>query len=167
MSEGNPQYVPLGEYDAPLPEEPEGFFYPVGDPAPTFEPLAWVGPQEREALLARADIFALPSRNEGLPMSVLEAMARGLPVIATPVGGLPELIEDGVNGILVPPGDANALARAILKLSNDPAACAALGRAARQTVLARHSPAVVLPALEEVYAVVTHTDDRSTANEGE
>ncbi len=112
----------------------------------------WVGPQEREALLARADIFALPSRNEGLPMSVLEAMARGLPVIATPVGGLPELIEDGVNGILVPPGDAEALARAILKLAGDQASREALGRAARETILARHSAGVVLPALEEVYA---------------
>ena len=112
----------------------------------------WVGPQEREALLARADIFALPSRNEGLPMSVLEAMARGLPVIATPVGGVPELIGDGVNGLLVPPGDAEALARAILELAGDPARRAALGRAARETILARHSARVVLPALEEVYA---------------
>jgi glycosyltransferase involved in cell wall biosynthesis len=127
----------------------------------------WVGPQEREALLARADIFALPSRNEGLPMSVLEAMARGLPVIATPVGGLLELIEDGVNGVLIQPGDVEALARAILRLANDPAARAALGRAARQTVLARYSTAVVLPVLEEIYAAVTHDDARSTPNEGE
>jgi glycosyltransferase involved in cell wall biosynthesis len=115
----------------------------------------WVGAQEREALLTRADIFALPSRNEGLPMSVLEAMARGLPVIATPVGGVPELIEDGVNGLLVPPADPDALARAILKLADDQEGRAALGRAARETILARHSAAVALPALEHVYATVS------------
>ncbi len=114
----------------------------------------WVGAEAREALLQRADIFVLPSRNEGLPMSVLEAMARGLPVIATPVGGLPELIEDGVNGLLVPPGDANALARAIVKLASDPTARQALGAAARQTILARHSAAVALPMVEQVYAEV-------------
>jgi len=115
----------------------------------------WVGAQEREALLTRADIFALPSRNEGLPMSVLEAMARGLPVIATPVGGVPELIEDGVNGLLVPLADPDALARAILKLADDQEGRAALGRAARETILARHSAAVALPALEHVYATVS------------
>jgi glycosyltransferase involved in cell wall biosynthesis len=120
--------------------------------ADSVEFLGWVGPQEREALFRRADIFALPSRNEGLPMSVLEAMARGLPVIATPVGGVPELIDDGVNGILVPPGDAQALARAIARLASDPAARAALGAAARQTILARHSAAVVLPGVEAAYA---------------
>jgi glycosyltransferase involved in cell wall biosynthesis len=115
----------------------------------------WVGPPEREALFSRADIFVLPSRNEGLPMSVLEAMARGLPVIATPVGGLPELIEDGVNGLLVPPSDPQALTRAILRLADDRERREALGRAARETLLARHSAAVALPALEEVYAAVS------------
>lgn len=118
------------------------------------ELCGWVGPQEREALFSRADIFVLPSRAEGLPMSVLEAMARGLPVIATPVGGLPELIEDGVNGLLVPPSDPQALTRAILKLADDREGREALGRAARETILARHSAAVVLPRLEEVYAAV-------------
>jgi glycosyltransferase involved in cell wall biosynthesis len=112
----------------------------------------WVGPQEREALLARAGIFALPSRNEGLPMSVLEAMARGLPAIATPVGGLPELIADGVNGLLVPPGDVEALASAILRLADDPALRQRLGTAARQTILDRYSAAAARPALERLYA---------------
>lgn len=126
----------------------------------------WVGPQEREALFSRADIFVLPSRNEGLPMSVLEAMARGLPVIATPVGGLPELIEDGVNGLLVPPGDPQALARAILKLADDQEGRDALGRAARETILARHSAAVTLPALEEVYAAVSKKAGLSAATPG-
>jgi len=126
----------------------------------------WVGPRGREALFARADVFVLPSRAEGLPMSVLEAMARGLPVIATPVGGLPELIEDGVNGLLVPPGDPPALARAILKLADNQEARQALGRAARETILARHSAAVALPRLEEVYAAVAKKKALGAATPG-
>jgi glycosyltransferase involved in cell wall biosynthesis len=115
----------------------------------------WVGPLEREALFSRADIFALSSRNDGLPMSVLEAMGRGLPVIATPVGGLPELIEDGVNGLLVPPSDPQALMRAIFELADDQERREALGCAARETILACYSAAVVLPALQNVYATVS------------
>jgi glycosyltransferase involved in cell wall biosynthesis len=126
----------------------------------------WVGPQEREALFSQADVFVLPSRAEGLPMSVLEAMARGLPVIATPVGGLPELIEDGVNGLLVQPREPDGLARAIVKLADDLEARQALGSAARQTILARHSAAAALPRLEEVYAAVAKRAGPSLAVPG-
>jgi len=67
-----------------------------------------------------ADIFVLPSYNEGLPMSILEAGSFGLPVISTPVGGIPEVIEDGVNGYLIEPGDIEALKDRLLLLANGP-----------------------------------------------
>lgn len=66
------------------------------------------------------DLFVLPSLNEGIPLALLEAMYHGTPVIATSVGGVPEIIQDGVNGILVPPNDSNALAAAIIESLRDP-----------------------------------------------
>jgi glycosyltransferase involved in cell wall biosynthesis len=77
------------------------------------------GPQAR-ALLAAADIFVLPSLKEGLPIAILEAMAAGAAVISTPVGAIPDAIRDGETGLLVPPGDSAALARAIQRLIDDP-----------------------------------------------
>jgi len=71
-------------------------------------------------LLGQCDIFALSSEWEGVPLTILEAMAAGRPVVATAVGGVPELVEDGTTGILVPPGDRVALAEALLRLANDP-----------------------------------------------
>jgi glycosyltransferase involved in cell wall biosynthesis len=86
------------------------------------------------AVLAQADLFVLPSRSEAFPNAVTEAMAAGLPVVATDVGGIPELVADGQTGRLVPPGDAAALSRALLDLLDDPARAAEFGRAARHRI---------------------------------
>jgi glycosyltransferase involved in cell wall biosynthesis len=81
--------------------------------------------------LGRAQIFALSSRSEALPRSVLEAMRAGLPVVATQVGGVPELVDNGVNGMLVPRGDTGALTAALAGLIPDAARRLQLGTAAR------------------------------------
>jgi len=78
-------------------------------------------------VLAAADVFVLPSDREGNPLAVLEAMAAGTPIIATAVGGLPELVESGLSGLLVPPGDAAALTTALRRIYEDSALRGALG----------------------------------------
>ena len=82
-------------------------------------------------LLAAADLAVLPSLSEGLPNAVIEAMATGLPVVATKVGGIPELIQQGRSGLLVPPGDTNALAESITTVLSKPFLSKRLGEAAR------------------------------------
>jgi glycosyltransferase involved in cell wall biosynthesis len=83
-------------------------------------------------LLASGDVFVLSSRSEGAPMSILEAMAAGLPVVATDVGGVGELVAHGVTGLLAPPGDPDALAAALERLLADPALRRTLGAAGRE-----------------------------------
>lgn len=82
-------------------------------------------------LLSSSSVFVLSSSSEALPVSVLEAMAAGLPVVATRVGGVPELVVDGETGFLVPPSDAAALAAALQRLLDDPELRARLGAAGR------------------------------------
>jgi glycosyltransferase involved in cell wall biosynthesis len=79
----------------------------------------WRNTEQVRDLLQTADILLLPSRHEGLPMAILEAMAAGVAVISTPVGAIPDAIIDSESGLLVPPGDVPALARAILRLLTD------------------------------------------------
>jgi glycosyltransferase involved in cell wall biosynthesis len=96
-----------------------------------------VSDEELNALLAKADIYVSPSRWEGFGLAVLEAMAAELPVVAIAAGAVPELIDDGRTGVLVPPDDTAALARAVRGLMADPEARAALGRRAGQEARAR------------------------------
>jgi glycosyltransferase involved in cell wall biosynthesis len=86
-------------------------------------------------LYRQCDALALPSFGEGLPVVLMEAMAMEIPCIATWVAGVPELIRDGVDGLLVPPADAESLARAILRLKSDPALRLRIGQEARRRVL--------------------------------
>ena len=86
------------------------------------------------AMLARADVFVLSSTSEGLPLSILEAMAAGLPVVASSVGGVPEAVEDGETGLLVPPRDPVRLAAALERLLVDPALRRRLGSNGRERV---------------------------------
>ena len=82
--------------------------------------------------LSAGDVFALPSYKEGLPMSMLEAMAAGLPILASPVGGIPEVIQEGREGFLVQPGDVAALADRIVRLAADEGLRTRLGRQSRE-----------------------------------
>src|SRR5262249_39832269 len=86
------------------------------------------------ALLARARLFVLPSQSEGISLTLLEAMARGLPVVTTQVGGSPEVVEQGVTGVLVPSRDPNALADAIPSMPAAPSRARQMGVAGRQRV---------------------------------
>lgn len=86
------------------------------------------------ALMAMADMFIFPSRFEGMPNALLEAMSNGLPVIATSVQGVDEIVRDGQNGLIVPMDDPTALEQAIIRLMANPAEMAGLGRAARATI---------------------------------
>ena len=102
-------------------------------------------------ILRASDVFVLSSRWEGNPMSVMEAMAAGLPVVSTAVGGVPELVREGETGRLVPSEDARALAQAMQALVDDPARRQAMGAAARQHAIAHFDIRHTVRMYEELY----------------
>jgi glycosyltransferase involved in cell wall biosynthesis len=112
----------------------------------------WIGEPARNALLARASIFVFPSHGEGMPLALLEAMAAGCPVVASAVGGIPDLVRHGVNGLLVPAENPAALAAALARLLRDPAYAARLGRAARSTIATRYTTERCVERIEQIYA---------------
>lgn len=102
----------------------------------------FVGPvfgEDKVRTLAGADVAILPSWSEGLPYALLEAMAAGIPVLATPVGAIPDVMTDGLHGLLVPRRDAAAIGTAIAKLAFDRERLAWMSRACRKRVLAAYS----------------------------
>jgi glycosyltransferase involved in cell wall biosynthesis len=104
--------------------------------------------------LSCADVFVLPSLSEGMPMALLEAMAAGLPVVATAVGGVTEIVEDGVNGFLVRPGDARGLALQISRMLDDPGSSRRMGERAQAVALARFSTQSIAARLASIYTQV-------------
>ncbi len=108
-------------------------------------------------ILADSHIFILPSRREGVPNALIEAMASGLACVAPAVGGIPEVIEDGVSGLLVPREDVGALAKAIQLLAQDEMMRQRLGQQARERVCALYSYERNLSRLEQALASVVST----------
>jgi glycosyltransferase involved in cell wall biosynthesis len=105
-------------------------------------------------LLRCSDIVVLCSETESAPLTLLEGMSCGLPVIATSVGGIPEIVDDGVNGFLVPPKHPEAIAEKILELNANGELRTRLGEAARRTVLERYTADKVVRQYEETYEKV-------------
>jgi len=101
----------------------------------------------------RCDLFALPTLADNTPVTLMEAMASGLPAVATAVGGIPELVIPGVTGRLVPPGDRPALAAAMEGLLADPGARRRMGAAGRQVAETRFARQRMVSELEEIYGV--------------
>ena len=114
--------------------------------------IEWLGHvEDMPGLLASADVFVLPSYREGLPKGLIEAAACALPLVTTDVPGCREVVQDGVNGLLVPAGDAQALGIAIARLQDAPELAARLGRAAREKALTCFDESQVVAATMEVY----------------
>jgi glycosyltransferase involved in cell wall biosynthesis len=133
---GNPATVPVADLEA---WQAQGL-------------VEWLGHvDDMPGLLRSADIMVLPSYREGLPKSLIEAAACCLPLVTTDVPGCREVVEDGVDGLLVPARDATALATAIARLVDDPVQAHALGQAARLKALTRFDERAVNAATMTVY----------------
>ncbi len=116
----------------------------------------WISADEVRDQLERARALVLPSFGEGLPVVIMEAMARGRPVLTTYIAGIPELVRDGVEGMLVPAGDVAALADAIERLlTMTPRELATIGKAAQERVFERHSAATEAAKLARIFELGT------------
>lgn len=112
---------------------------------------------EREdvpSILKLLDVFVLTSRSEGVPNAVMEAMAAGLPVVATRVGGVPEIVVDGTTGVLVDEGDSEKLAEAMLGLLDDPARAELMGNAGAQIARDRYDVGAVVTRVESAFGAL-------------
>jgi glycosyltransferase involved in cell wall biosynthesis len=115
--------------------------------------VRFLGPRpDMERLMAASDLFCLPSLKEGLPLAIAEAMAWGLPVVATTVGGVPEIVQDGVTGFLVPPAHPGLLGARLAELLGDPEHRSRMGRAGLARVREVFRLDAMVSAFEALYA---------------
>ena len=111
----------------------------------------WLDRDGVDKLLSRTDIFVLPSFAENLPMAIIEAFAHGVPVISTPVGSIPDVVEPGVTGLLTPAGDVDALTKALRQLLEAPDLRVSMGNAARQVHAERFEISTYVECLTEIW----------------
>ncbi len=122
--------------------------------------VAFLGKQDRvHELLPLADLMLMPSEMESFGLAALEAMACETPAIATRVGGVPELIDDGINGLLFPVGDVDAMAAAAISILRDPERHQAMRKAARKTAQDRFCSTRILPRYVEFYESLVNDSD--------
>lgn len=111
----------------------------------------WISGAAKDEVLENCDIYILPSHNEGLPMGILEAMSLGIPVISTPVGGVPDAVQDGVNGYLIEVGDFEALATKINILAEDENLRLSMGREGHKLAKEKFDVTLIVKQLEALY----------------
>jgi glycosyltransferase involved in cell wall biosynthesis len=118
--------------------------------------LGVISGSAKDETMRSADVIVLPSYAEGLPMALLEGMAYGLAVLSTNVGGIPELVSEGRDGIPIEPGDIDALVRAMHKLSADKLLAEHMGRAARQKIINEYGMPAMTSKLSQLYLSFGH-----------
>ncbi|MBQ2974725.1 MAG: glycosyltransferase family 4 protein [Clostridia bacterium] len=111
----------------------------------------WVRNDEKDRLLREADIFFLPSYTEGMPMSVLDAMGYGLPIVTTNVGGIPKIVKNGVNGYMLTPGDCEGFANAISEILSDSNKRKAFGKCSFEIAENAYSLEKHIEKIEKIY----------------
>jgi glycosyltransferase involved in cell wall biosynthesis len=122
--------------------------------------LGWVGPKQKKELLIMSDILVLPSYNEGLPMAILEAMSHGLPIISTPVGGIPEAILSGENGFLMEPGDIHQMSIHLEKLILDKGLREQMGIKNQKLIKEQFSLNSLMKSLSDIYMNTINSSKR-------
>lgn len=113
----------------------------------------WVSGNSKINLFNQSDIFILPSYYEGVPISILEAMSYSMPIISTNVGGIPEIVENGINGYLIIPGNKDALEKAINKFLLNPELIKSMGEKSQQKIK-KHLPIEVSKELSQLYNTI-------------
>ena len=127
--------------------------------------LGWVTGEDKERLVAASAIYVLPSYHEGLPMGVLEAMAAGLPVVTTDLGGMRDAIDDEINGFLVDPGDVSRLAQVIGDLLHNPELRVAVGNAGRAKAIKAFATPIIFEQVGRLYASFGAVDHEQGPNQ--
>lgn len=122
----------------------------------------WVGQVSVDEYLSRYSVFCLPSYDEGKPVALLQAMAYGLACVTTPVGGIPDVVHDGHNGLMVSPGNVNELIHALERVLNDTEFATDLGECARDLAIREYDAGVVSRRLEAVYEAIGTGGSAST-----